>query len=98
MRPGTRKLDLLLLEDDPMDIQLFRLAFKRVRQQARSLHVVHDGEEAIDYLCRRGLYAANGYRLPNVIVTDLKMPGMTGFDFLAWLHSHPDCGVIPTIV
>lgn len=38
------------------------------------------------------------FPFPNVILMDLKMPGMDGFDLLQWLKEHPDCGVIPTIV
>jgi CheY-like chemotaxis protein len=38
------------------------------------------------------------YPVPGFLITDLKMPRKTGFELLEWLHVHPECGVIPTIV
>jgi len=38
------------------------------------------------------------YPVPNIILTDLKMARMGGFEFLHWLKAHPECAVIPTIV
>ncbi len=92
------QLDLLLVEDDPNDIQLFKLAFGRSGKRARSLQIVRDGQEAIDYLCGNPPFLHEEHRPPNIIVTDLKMDGMNGFEFLRWLHGHPDYAVIPTIV
>ena len=89
---------MLLVEDDPNDIQLFQLAFSRSGRRAGSLQVVRDGQEAVDYLCGHPPFLQAEHRPPNIIVTDLKMDGMNGFEFLRWLHSHPDYAVIPTIV
>ena len=98
MRLGVWQLGLLLLEDDPNDIQLFKVAFSRCGKHARSLHIVRDGQEAVDYLCGMPPFVHDGNRQPNIIMTDLKMDGMNGFEFLRWLRAQPECAVIPTIV
>src|SRR4030095_5361748 len=98
MSHGTWQLDLLLLEDDPNDIHLFKVAFARCGRQARSLHVVNDGQEAIDYLCRISPFIPDGQRLPNLIVSDLKIDGINGFEVPHWRHNDPDYSVIPTIM
>jgi len=87
--------DLLLLEDDPNDLRLFQLALK-LCGRFRSTFVAQDGDEAVSFLQRtRGEPLALA---PNIIFTDLKMPGMDGFYFLAWLRDHPECAVTPTLV
>jgi CheY-like chemotaxis protein len=98
MRHGAWQLDLLLLEDDPNDVQLFKLAFSRCGRRARSLHVVRDGQEAVEYLCGNPGFIPEAHRPPNIIVCDLKMDGMNGFEFLRWRQRHPDYAVIPTIM
>ena len=62
------------------------------------MHAVAGGEEAVEYLQGRGRYA-DRYRfpLPNVILMDLKMPGMNGFTFLRWVRGQPHLSVIPVI-
>ena len=97
MKHGVWQLDLLLLEDDANDIQLFKVAFVRCGRLARSLHIVRDGQEAVDYLSSFPPFT-HDERPPNIIMTDLKMDGMNGFEFLRWQHSQPEYAVIPTIV
>ena len=38
------------------------------------------------------------YKFPRVLITDLKMPGMDGFELLKWLQAHPECSLIPRLV
>jgi CheY-like chemotaxis protein len=60
---------------------------------------VGDGSEAIDYLRGKGSFGdRKEYPFPNVLLLDIKMPGLGGFDVLKWLGKHPECKVIPTIV
>jgi CheY-like chemotaxis protein len=60
---------------------------------------VHDGAEALHYLQRAGEYANRSeHPFPNVIVIDLKMPRLSGLEVLRWLHDHPECPAVPTIV
>lgn len=64
-----------------------------------SLQAVRDGEEAVRYLKREWECSdLKFHRMPNVILTNLRMPRMDGFEFLKWLRNHPECGTIPTMV
>jgi CheY-like chemotaxis protein len=60
---------------------------------------VKDGQEAIDYLRGCGQYAdRKKFPFPQVVISDLKMPRMNGLELLDWLHRHPECKVIPTVL
>src|SRR5579864_4283524 len=92
------RLIMLLVEDEEHDVFFVR----RATEQAGAEHWVHavqDGEEAIRYLMGEGQYAdREKFPAPNVILTDLKMPGMDGFAFLHWLRNNPRYSVIPIVV
>jgi CheY-like chemotaxis protein len=56
-----------------------------------ALRIVRDGEQAIDYLSGKGSYSQRDrYRLPFLLLLDLKMPGMDGFEVLQWVRSEPN--------
>ena len=96
MRSG--RLDILLIDDEEHDRFFAQQATKKAGV-AHNIHTVHSAEEAINYLRGVGSFAdRQKFPLPNVILTDLKMPNMDGFGFLRWLRNHPKCSVIPTIV
>ena len=60
---------------------------------------VNDGLEAIQYLQGEGQFADRGrFPVPNMVLCDLKMPRMDGFQFLQWVKEHASCSVIPTII
>jgi CheY-like chemotaxis protein len=88
----------LVAEDDDNDALLIQRAFQQsgIRRPA---HIVHDGSEAIAYLHGDGVF---GDRLvhpfPDIVILDLKMPAVSGFEVLDWLNENPDYRVIPTIV
>ena len=89
----------MLVEDDPNDARLVQMEFERKAQFRLSW--VKDGEQAADYLQGHPPYAdRKQFPLPDVILLDLKMPRMSGFDFLEWLHkdSPGDFRLIPVIV
>src|SRR5262245_44475734 len=95
--PGG-KLIILMVEDDESDVLLLRRALDK-GAGGHTLNVVHDGEEAVAYLCGKDKYAdRTAFPFPNIILTDLKMPRMNGFELLRWLREHPERWVIPTIV
>jgi len=80
---------VLLVEDDLNDIFLVKRAFKMAELE-NPLQVVTDGEEATRYLSGQGKYAdRRAHPLPKLIVMDIKMPRMTGFEVLEWIkHDH----------
>ena len=92
------RLFILLIEDEEHDAFFVRQATEQ-GTAGHILHAVRDGREAISYLKGKGQYAdRQNFPLPNVILTDLKMPGMNGFDFLRWMRDNPDYWIIPIIV
>jgi CheY-like chemotaxis protein len=92
--------DFLLVEDTPDDVFLVERAFQKGGSGHR-LHVVGDGQEAIDYLMGAGKYGDRGeYPIPGVILLDIKMPRIGGLEFLEWLRrkAPEELRVIPVIV
>jgi len=89
---------ILLAEDDPNDVLLTQIALRKARL-ANPLQVVRDGEEAIAYLTGDGLYADRSrYPLPMLLLLDLKMPKVTGFEVLDWLRKQPILSRLPVAV
>ena len=89
---------ILLAEDSPDDVLLIRMAFKRAGF-LNPMHVVTDGEKAIQYLKGEGIYAdREQYPVPQILLLDLKMPRMNGFDVLAWIRQRPEWKCLPVIV
>src|SRR5215469_1918305 len=84
---GTQNFTLLLVEDDLNDIFLVKRAFK-MAQVSNPLQIVTDGQEAISYLKGEGKYADRAtYPMPRLMVMDIKMPRMSGFDVLEWVKN-----------
>jgi len=89
---------MLLVEDDENDIVLVRKAIETAGA-GHWVHAVYDGEQAIQYLQGLGPFAdRQKFPIPNVVMTDLKMHKMGGFELLRWLRTNPMFSVIPTIV
>jgi len=89
---------ILLAEDDENDIFLMGRAVGQARIP-NPLVVVRNGQEAIDYLGGTGLYSDRGqYPLPGLMLLDLKMPWMDGFDVLKWLRLHTEFDTLPVVV
>ncbi|MCW5878984.1 MAG: response regulator [Anaerolineales bacterium] len=88
-------IDILLVEDNPGDVRLTQEAFKegRLRNQ---LHVVMDGEAAMQYLKQQGDYAAAPR--PDLILLDLNLPKMNGREVLSAIKHDPDLKRIPVVV
>lgn len=84
---------ILLVEDNPMDVDLTLRAFKR-RRVTNTIHVARDGEEALAWLPR---WEA-GEPWPAVILLDLKLPKVDGLEVLRQLKQHPTLCVIPIVV
>ncbi len=90
-------LDILLAEDEPSDIELFTTAVAE-RGELKSLTIVHDGQEAIDYLAGKSPWDTATRVLPNGIILDLNMPRRDGFEVLRWLKKRRELAAIPTII
>src|SRR5262245_38831532 len=89
---------ILHVDDDPNGVLLFEHACRKVGLSCQ-LHAVSDGEEAIAYLQGANHFAdRERYPLPNLVVLDLKMPRLTGFDVLTWLRQKEKCHWLPVIV
>jgi len=84
---------ILLVEDNPMDVDLTLRAFKR-RRVTNTIHVARDGEEALAWLAR---WEA-GEPWPVVILLDLKLPKVDGLEVLRRIKQHPTLCVIPVVV
>lgn len=84
---------ILLVEDNPMDVDLTLRAFRR-RKVTNPILVARDGEEALAWLPRW----ETGEPLPVVILLDLKLPKIDGLEVLRQLKSHPVFSVIPVVV
>jgi|SRR4051794_22936092 CheY-like chemotaxis protein len=89
---------ILVAEDDPNDAFLLRKAFKTSGFDA-ALHFVSDGEEAIAYLKGEGKYADRAaHPVPAMMLLDLKMPGLNGFDVLTWVRQQLRFISLPVVV
>ena len=76
---------ILLVEDNDEDVFLLRRALRKASVSC-SLQVATDGEEAIDYLAGRGVFAdRSSHPLPSLVLLDLKLPYVNGFEVLAWI-------------
>ena len=95
MTSSSRPIDVLLIEDDPGDELITREAFEHNKLN-NTLHVVHDGQEGLDYLYRRGEFA-NAPR-PDLILLDLNLPKYDGRQLLEQVKSDPDLARIPVVV
>ncbi len=89
---------ILLAEDDENDIFLMKRAFARANI-TNPLMVVRNGQEAIDYLAGKGDYGKRDKNpLPGMLLLDLKMPWMDGFDVLRWIRGQPQFNTLPVVV
>jgi CheY-like chemotaxis protein len=88
---------ILLIEDDPKDIDLTLMALEEYKL-ANEVVVARDGEEALDYLFCRGSFAARSQENPAVLLLDLKLPKVDGLEVLQQIKAHPKLRMIPVVV
>jgi len=89
----SNQSSILLVEDNPMDVDLTLRAFKR-RRLTNPVEVARDGEEALTWIPR---WEA-GEPLPALILLDLKLPRIDGLEVLRQLKAHPKFRRIPVVV
>jgi CheY-like chemotaxis protein len=89
---------ILYVEDEPDDVLFMRNAFERAGL-ADSLRAVGDGRDAIEYLAGNGAYADRGqHPLPALILLDLNLPVVSGFEVLKWLRGSAEFKRVPVVV
>jgi len=89
---------ILIVEDQEDDVLLIRRAFGKARLN-NPVQVVRNGEDAIAYLSGEGRFANRAeYPLPALVLLDLKLPGLDGFDVLAWIRKREGTRGMPVIV
>ena len=86
-----------MVEDDPKDVELTMTALEGYNL-ANEVIVTRDGEEALDYLYRRGNYIARSSDHPAVILLDLKLPKIDGLEVLRQVKSDDNLKMIPVVV
>ncbi|MBM4468068.1 response regulator [Rhodococcus hoagii] len=95
MSSAGKAIDVLLVEDDPGDELMTREAFE-FNKVGNNLHVVRDGEQALDFLYKRGEYA-DAVR-PDLILLDLNLPKYDGRQVLEKIKSDQDLADIPVVI
>lgn len=100
MNPGEQRMDIkriLLVEDNANDIELI-LTGLADNNLANEVIVVRDGEEALDYLFRRGIFRLRREGHPILVMLDLKLPKIDGLEVLAQIKSKTDLRQIPVVI
>lgn len=88
---------ILLVEDDLRDMELTLTALEE-KKLANEVLVVHDGEEALDYLFTRGSFRMRAPGNPVVVLLDLKLPKVDGLEVLRQIKSDPKLKTIPVVM
>ncbi len=89
---------ILVAEDNPDDVLLLHMAFEKAGFPTRLMEV-SDGAEAIRFLKGEGRYAdRTKYPLPHLVLLDLQMPTVSGFDVLAWIRQQHEFKSLPVVI
>jgi len=91
-------IEILLVEDNPNDLELTMHALTK-HNLANKIHVVRDGEEALDFLFCRGAFSSRTFdNAPKVVLLDLKLPKVDGLEILRAVKSDARTKAIPVVV
>jgi CheY-like chemotaxis protein len=89
---------ILLVEDNPADVTITQRAL-RENDFPVDLRVVRDGQEAVDYLLRQGVYAQDdSWRCPDLILLDLNIPRLNGLQVLQRIRATPALRKVPVVI
>lgn len=91
----SKFIEILMVEDNPADVRLTKEAFADAKV-LNNMSVVYDGDEAMEFLCRRGRFA--DAPRPDLILLDLNLPKKDGREVLAEIKEDPDLRRIPVVV
>lgn len=94
----TNTVSILVADDDTQDTMLVQMAVERAALSLR-IDTVRDGEEAINYLMGRSPYAdRTAHPFPSLMLLDLKMPRLSGFDVLDYVRRQPGLRQLPIVI
>ena len=93
MTSAAPRYHILLVEDNPVDLDLALRAFSR-NAPHNVIEVARDGEEAVAYMSRWDA----GHPVPAMILLDIKLPRINGLEVLRQLKAHPRFGYIPVVM
>ena len=94
----TSGIEILLVEDNPRDVEMTLRALKK-HNLANNVHVVKDGAEALDFIFARGAYAQRDpNHAPKVVFLDLKLPKVSGLEVLSAIKGDERTRSIPVVV
>jgi CheY-like chemotaxis protein len=88
---------VVLVEDNEDDVFLLRRALQKAQLEV-SLHLLQDGQEALDYFERLAAQPATKASLPDLVLLDLKLPFVPGFDVLTFIRNQPQLRDLNVIV
>ena len=92
------KATVLYVEDEENDVFFMQEAFRK-EGLGHALRTVGNGREAINYLAGNAAYADRGrHPLPSVVLLDLNLPLISGFDVLRWLRERPEFRNMPVVI
>lgn len=94
----NQAIEILLVEDNPNDLELTLHALSK-HNFANQIHVVRDGEEAMDFLFCRGKFADRAFdNPPKMVLLDLKLPKVDGLEILRAVKSDARTKALPVVV
>ncbi len=94
----SNAIEILLVEDNPDDVQITKRAFKEANL-ANRLYVTRDGQEALDFLFHEGQYQNQAQAtIPGLILLDINMPRVNGIEVLKRIKSNDKLKIIPVIM
>lgn len=94
----TQNKEILLVEDNPDDVELTRIAFAEAGS-GHSIRVVTDGAQALDYLFARGQHAGRNIQdVPALVLLDLNLPKLNGREVLQAIRENPATRSLPVVV
>jgi two-component system response regulator len=92
------EIEILLVEDDPLDLEMTMRALQGDHVNNR-IEVARDGEEALDFLFCRGPYSGRSLETqPKLVLLDLKLPKIDGLEVLREIRATPETRTIPVVV
>jgi len=93
----AESVDLLIVEDNPNDLELTLRALRK-NKVSITIQTVKDGAEALDYLFSRGHFASRTHQMPRVIFLDLKLPKVDGMEVLHQIKANERTRSIPVVM